>query len=265
MNKKTYKEEYILKHGEAAYNAKLAKNAVWRKTHSGAMEIYAKQRSMKGSRNNDRVYFVGDVHLGASSVDEDKIKTISKKYWRGKPLILMGDLCDLGLDRGMNWDNKLGPQIQVDMAEEIFASLNVVAYTDGNHQNRIFQKVGLTPFVRIFGMKSSNEITINKRSIYFNHGRSAAENFFLEFQKIVKWNGSDVLALGHSHDLARITFLRGDKLQHLVRTGSFLGRPKYVVDAAFAPKITGWAEYSTGENRVYLKAVDLDTEEVFDI
>jgi predicted phosphodiesterase len=263
--KETYKDTFIRYHGKAAYAEKLVKNAAWRKANPEVMEAYAKERAKKGGGNHKRVYFVGDVHLGASSVDEDKIKAISKKYWRGKPLILMGDLCDLGLDRGMNWDNKLGPQIQIDMAEEIFAPLSVVAYTDGNHQNRVFQKVGLSPFVRIFGMKASNEITINGRDIYFNHGKSAAENFFLEFQKIVKWNGSDVLALGHSHDLARITFLRGDKLQHLVRTGSFLGRPKYVIDAAFAPKITGWAEYDTVKNIVYLKAVNLDTEEVFDI
>lgn len=262
---KTFKENFIEQNGKAAYAMKLTKNAAWRKANPKKVEEYARKRSKKGNGKDKRVYFVGDVHLGASSVDEDVIKAISKKYWRGKPLILMGDLCDLGLDRGMNWDNKLGPQIQIDMAEEIFAPLNVVAYADGNHQNRIFQKVGLTPFVRIFGMRTSNHIAINGREIYFNHGKSAAENMFLEFQKIVKWNGSDVLALGHSHDLARITFMRQNKLQHLVRTGSFLGQPKYVIDAAFAPKIPGWAEYDTEENRVYLKAVDLDTQEVFDI
>jgi predicted phosphodiesterase len=261
----TYKEVFISKHGEAAYAEKLLKNAAWRKANPEKAEEYADSRKKKSSREDMRIYFIGDVHLGASTVDEDVIKALSEKYWQRNPIILMGDLCDLGLDRGMNWDNKLGPQLQVDMADEIFAPLNVVAYTDGNHQNRIFAKVGLTPFVKIFGMDTSNEITINDRRIYFNHGRSAAENYFLEFQKITKWNGADVLALGHSHDLARITFMRENKLQHFIRTGSFLGRPKYVVDAAFAPKIPGWAEYDTINNVVYLKAWNPETGEVFDV
>jgi predicted phosphodiesterase len=265
MGEPSYKESFIAKHGTVAYAKKLKENAEWRKANPEAMAEYAEKRSKKVSGNNERVYFIGDVHFGASSVDEDKIKELSKKYWTKNPIIIMGDLCDLGLDRGMNWDNKLDPQIQIDMAEEVFAPLNVIAYTDGNHQNRIFAKVGLTPFVKIFGMKASTDITINGRDIHFNHGRSAAENIFLEFQKAVKWNDADVLALGHSHDLARITFMRGKKIQHLVRTGSFLGRSKYVADADFAPKIPGWVEYSTEENRVYLKGWNSETGEVFDI
>ncbi|MBE9595025.1 MAG: hypothetical protein IMF19_16275, partial [Proteobacteria bacterium] len=173
--------------------------------------------------------------------DVDAIKSLAKRYWSKNPIALLGDLCDLGLDRGMEFDQKYGPQKQLDLVEEIFKPLDIRAYVTGNHSNRIFMKVGLTPYTSMFGMKPSNTLNINEREIFINHGKSAAENIFLEFQKYVKYVNADVIALGHSHDLASISFMRGKKIQHLVRTGSFLGRPKYVIDAGFAPKIPGWA------------------------
>lgn len=260
----TYKEAYIREHGITGYVKKLAKNAAWRKAHPKNMEAYANARSKKAGSNADTLLLIGDVHMGASTVDIDLIKALAKQYWMKKPIVLLGDLCDLGLDRGMQWDQKYGPQKQIDFVEEIFSPLDVRAFCSANHENRIYEKAGLTPYIRIFGMEPSNTFSLNGRDIYFNHGKSAAENYFLEFQKYTKWCDTDLIALGHSHDLARVTFQRGKKIQHLVRTGSFLGRPKYVTDAGFAPKICGWAEYDTVRNVVNLKAVT-EEGEVFNI
>jgi len=255
---------FIKQHGEVAYAEKLLKNAKWRAENSERMAEYAEKRKKGASSREGILLLIGDVHIGASTVDVDEIKALSKKYWSKNPVVLLGDLCDLGLDRGMEFDQKYGPQQQIDIVEEIFKPLDVRGFCSANHEHRIYAKVGLTPYIRIFGMKPSNTLSINGREIYFNHGKSAAENYFLEFQKYVKWCDTDLIALGHSHDLARITFQRGKKIQHLVRTGSFLKRPKYVIDAGFAPKIPGWAEFDTVRNIVNLKGVK-EEGEVFNL
>ena len=256
-----FKDAFIERHGEVAYAEKLAKNAKYQADNADAL---AEKRKKKLSRYEDTLLLIGDVHVGASSVDVDEIKELAKRYWSKNPIVLIGDLCDLGLDRGMQWDQKYGPQKQIDLIEEIFPPLDIRGFCSANHENRIYEKAGLTPYIRMFGMQPSNQISINGREVYFNHGKSAAENYFLEFQKYVKWCDVDLVALGHSHDLARVTFQRGKKIQHLVRTGSFLGRPKYVLDAGFAPKIRGWAEFDTVRNKVNLKGLT-EEGEVFDL
>jgi predicted phosphodiesterase len=211
------------------------------------------------------VLIISDVHIGSQTTDVDEIKRLSKKYWRGQPIILNGDLIDAGIDRGMQFDNSFDPQPSIDLVNEIFRPLDIIGYRLGNHESRISKASGVNIYKTIFNTEPINLVTVNGRDIYFNHGKSAAENMFLEFQKLVKWVEADVIALGHSHDLARITFMRGKKIQHLVRTGSFIGRENYAVDANFAPKIRGWVDYDTEKNFVYLKAINNETGEIYDI
>jgi predicted phosphodiesterase len=201
------------------------------------------------------ILLIGDTHIGAASVDTDRIKQLAKKYWRGKPVFLMGDLIDMGLDKGMNFANKINPQDQIDLVEEIFKPLDVRGYCIGNHSVRIFKKVGLNPYKQIFDQQPKNSLTYGGRLIYVNHGKSAADNPFLEHSKYAKWAAGDVIALGHSHVLARMTVLRDGKMTHYVRTGGFLNGEDYAVQAGFAPLLNGWAEYDTDKNFVYLKAL----------
>ena len=264
MKEEKYKQLFIKQHGEVAYAEKLVQNAIWRNRHPERLAAYKKKRSGKTGAASKVVILLSDLHIGASSVDVDQIRELSKQYWSKSPIILLGDICDLGLDRGMNWDNRYGPQEQIDFAREIFKPLNILGHCEGNHGNRIWEKVGLNPFIEMFGMDPSHTIKINGRDIYFSHGTSVAQNMFNEHQKYVKWVDSDVVALGHSHALARISYLRGSRLCHLVRTGGFLGRSKYVEDAGFNPLLRGWAEYNTETNLVALKALSEDGE-VFDI
>jgi hypothetical protein len=154
----------------------------------------------------------------------------------------------------MEFDSKINTQAQIDLVDEIFSPLDVRAYCEGNHCDRVFKKTGLQPYKKIFGMRESHELIFCGRKIYFNHGRSVAQDAFNEHQRYIKWCDHDVIALGHSHVLARISFLRGEKIQHLIRTGGFLGRSKYVENAGFNPLIRGWVEYNADYNFVHLKA-----------
>jgi hypothetical protein len=177
----------------------------------------------------------------------------------------MGDLADLGIDRGMNWDNKYGPQEQFDIVKEIVKLLNVVAWTDGNHCNRIWNKVGIDPFRELFGMPQSNELSMGGRTMCFNHGVSAAQDPFREHQRYIKWRNADIYCLGHNHMLAKQSYMRDGKIVHLCRTGSFLRPVKYTITAGFDPKIRGWIEYDLKENFVHLKAINEKTGGIFEI
>ena len=202
-----------------------------------------------------RVILSGDWHVGAGTVDVSEVKSIVRHYFRGHPVVLLGDFGNIGIDRGMEFADKLKPQEQIDRLYEITANLDVRAWCIGNHDVRIFKKVGLNPFIRMFGKKPTNDVDIGGRHIFFNHGKSAAENTFLEHSKYARWVKGDVIALGHSHTLARMIVLRNKRITHYVRTGSFLGNEKYAVEAGYCPQMKGWAEYDTEENIIYLKAI----------
>lgn len=265
MNEGTYKEKYVGEHGEAAYAEKLAKNAKWRKANPEAMAEIAAKRRRNGRSAADRVLFLGDIHLGAKTVDVDKIKALAKKYWSHNPVILMGDLIDMGVKKQMIYQNVLNPQEQLNLVEEIIKPLDIRAYVIGNHEDRIFKEVGFNPYISLFGTEPVTSLCINNREIFFNHGTSAADNSFLEHSKYSKWVSGDIIALGHSHTLAKKTVLRQGRLTTLVRTGGFLGAEYYVVKAGYQPQPKGWVEYDCSRNLVHLMAWDSETDEVFEI
>lgn len=257
-----FKDAFIERHGAEAYAEKLAKNAKYQAENA---EVLAEKRRKITNAKSEHVLILGDVHIGSRTTDVDEIKSLSKKYWRGYPIILNGDLIDAGIDRGMQFNNSYDPQDSLNIVKEIFKPLQIIGYNLGNHELRVFKTAGINVYRHIFDMEEATTIIQNGREIYFSHGKSAAENMFLEFQKIVKWCDSDILCLGHSHDLARITFLRGKKLQTLVRTGSFIKRERYAIAANYAPKVRGWCDYNTRTNFVHLKAISNDTGEIFEI
>lgn len=263
MCEPSYKESFIAKFGTRAYAKKLAENAVWRKNNPDAMAEYKEKRSKTAVSN--LVVLLGDLHIGSESVDVDKIKHLAKKYWRKKPIILMGDLADFGVKKPMLYQNVLKPQEQIDVVTEILKPLDIRAFCIGNHCNRLFKEVGVNIWITVFEMQPSNTIEINGRTIYFNHGSSAASSAFLEYNKYIYSVKGSVIALGHSHLLAKKTILRQGKMTHLVRTGGFLGRDFYVKMAGYAEQLKGWAEYDTANNIVHLMAWNSETEEVFEI
>jgi len=203
-------------------------------------------------RNMVKVVLAGDFHLGAQGVDIKAFKNVVKHWFTGKPIILMGDLIDSGIDRGMQFDNVLTPQEQINLLTEILEPLDIIAYVNGNHENRFFKKTGINILETILKRQPQNKVEVDGRLIYINHGISAAENSFKEFEKYLKFVTADVYALGHNHDLSYKAQLQNGKLSYFVRTGTFMSATKYTIERGYAPKIRGWIEYDTCKHYITL-------------
>ena len=212
-----------------------------------------------------RCILTSDWHIGADTTNVDQLKAVVKKYWKDTPVILLGDLIDIGLTKGMEFHQKYHPQEQMNLVEEITKLLNVKAYCLGNHSLRIYERTGLNPYETLFHMKPTNYYHIGSKLIYFNHGKSSAKNIFLEHGHLMEWVRADVLALGHNHALAKQTVVTGDGKQvHLVRTGAFLGRANYAKRASLAPHLKGWVTYDSEIHTIRLWHVT-DSGEVKEI
>ena len=204
-----------------------------------------------------KVVITGDWHIGAATTDVNQIKAIAKKYWKDTPIILMGDIGDFGYFKGMQFNQALHPQEQVNEAQALCESLNVVAYTLGNHEARIYESTGLNPYEPFLHMKPSNWYKAGRKEIYFNHGKSAAQNIFLEHHHLLEWVEADVIALGHNHALASVPHIKSSgKLVHLVRTGCFLGRANYAKRAHLPPNVKGWVEYDSIKHFIHKYRID---------
>lgn len=212
-----------------------------------------------------RYVLSGDWHIGAASTSVDEIKRIAKKYWKDTPIILMGDIGDFGYFKGMQFNQALHPQEQVNEVQEILESLNVVAYTLGNHEQRVYENTGLNPYQPFLHMKPTNWFRAGSKLIYFNHGKSAAKNIFLEHQHLIEWVRADVIALGHNHALAKQSLVTSErKTVHLVRTGAFIGRANYAKRAALSPHLRGWVTYDSEIHTIRLWHIN-ESEEVKEI
>ena len=192
-----------------------------------------------------KVIIFGDVHLGSPGCDEEEVFRIKERYWLEKPCISMGDQCDFGLDRGMQFDQKYNPQTQIELVKKLLKDLDLRAYVLGNHCNRLNKAVGLNYMKIITGKEPQHYLEIDNCSFYLTHGKSAAKNPLTEFTKLFEFVDADIMAIGHNHDLGVWNKMRGGKRCVLCRTGSFLEGATYSIDAAYPPKIRGWIEVDT--------------------
>lgn len=199
-----------------------------------------------------KVVLAGDFHIGASTVNLKALKNVINHWFTGKPVILMGDLIDCGIDRGMQYDNVLKPQEQINELTKLLEGLDIIGYVNGNHSNRFYKTVGIDILETILKQKPKNLIEVGGRRIYINHGISAAQNPLAEFEKFVKFVDADVFALGHNHELLYKGLLYDGKLRYFVRTGTFLSSARYTEERGFAPKIRGWVEYDTVKHYITL-------------
>jgi len=206
-----------------------------------------------------KVVLNGDWHIGQGEFSPETIAEITKRYWNGKKVILMGDLIDCGLSGGMQFENEIQPQSQLRWVKIITEKLDVVAYCLGNHEYRIFNEVGLNVYEEYLG-KPSHRVEIDGVDFYFAHGRSAATDIFIEHRKLLQYTDADVIALGHNHTLAKLDVLRGDKRITLLRTGSLARGLRYAIDRSLPPTLTGWVEYDTRKRAAKLMMVDKDGE-----
>ena len=191
-----------------------------------------------------KTIITGDWHIGNSAVSFDEIMSIKNKYWLGKPVILMGDLLDAGLDRGMQYDQKYNVTHQIEKVKGVLEGLDVRTCLIGNHEHRIFRQTGLNIYAMI-GYPELHKLEIGGCSFYVTHGKSGAKNPLTEFTKLFEFVDADIIAIGHNHDLGVWNKMRGGKRCVLCRTGSFLEGATYSIDAAYPPKIKGWIEVDT--------------------
>jgi predicted phosphodiesterase len=209
-------------------------------------------RKGEGERNMVKVVLTGDWHLGIRGVSVESVKKIVSLWFTGKPVILMGDLIDCGIDRGMQYDNILKPQEQIDLLTEILEPLNILGYVVGNHERRFYKGTGIDILKTILKKDQSRLIEIDGKRIYVSHGVSAAQNPLLEFEKFLRFIDADVYGLGHNHELLYKPSLYSGKLRYFVRTGTFLSSTRYTEERGYAPKIRGWVEYDTCKHKITL-------------
>ena len=191
-----------------------------------------------------KVILTGDWHLGASTVSVKEILRIKERYWLGKPIICMGDLVDAGLDRGMQFDNKLNPDTQIEELKKVMKDLDIRSTLTGNHEIRFFKNAGINIY-KVLELPQEHEINIDGCSFYVSHGKSAARNPLTEFTKFYEFVDADVIALGHNHVLGSWNIWRGKRRVVLCRTGSFIGYATYALENGYPPTIKGWIEVDT--------------------
>ena len=205
---------------------------------------YTVCRDKRGEGRMVKVILTGDLHIGAGTVDVEEILRVKEKYWLGKPIILMGDLMDAGLNRGMQFDNKLNPDKQIEEVKKVIKGLDVRTALIGNHEQRFFREAGINIY-KLLELPQKHELTMEGCSFYVSHGKSAARNPLTEFTKFYEFVDADVIALGHNHTLGVWNVWRGNRRVVLCRTGSFIGYADYARENGYAPTIKGWISVDT--------------------
>lgn len=195
--------------------------------------------------NTNEVVLTSCWHIGLNgSLDSEIIYDLSGSWWKNKPVLLLGDLIDCGIEKGMNFSNKNHPEDQIKEVKRITDILDVRGYVLGNHEQRIFRKIGLNPYIGFLG-EPQRRIEINNNKFYLYHGKSNAANIFGEHEKLSRFIDVDVLALGHNHRLAVLNVLKEGKKVVWLRCGSFVKNAEYSIEAGYPPTNVGFVLYNT--------------------
>ena len=190
----------------------------------------------------------GDWHIR----NGEDAKRIDKILPKKIPLILMGDLIDSGLNRGMQW-NQDNVSKQVLYTAMILKHRRVLGYVLGNHEARIVRATGLNPYLTLLGEPKTEYQLIYEdtsgtklyRKIVIEHGTRVVQNPLTQLRQFAQiYPQANVLALGHDHTLG---FWRdGDKW--LVRTGHLQPYPEYAKKAILLKKPMGYIKYNIVKN-----------------
>ena len=191
------------------------------------------------------VVLTGDWHI----TDHESAFFIAQNIPKGSHLILMGDLVDAGIDRGMNW-NQPNVTAQIDTLQALLSEYKVEGYVLGNHELRIQKKIGLNPYHSFLGNETV-EYGINGRCIVVEHGTKVLQNPITQLKELATINPQgDVIALGHDHTLGIWTHINKYRNQWLVRTGNLMKEyPTYARRSVLYPKPTGYVRYDLKHNK----------------
>ena len=218
----------------------------------GGDQSYRKEK-VKG-----KVIITGDWHLSLKgALYSGIIYNLACNEWEGKPVLLMGDLCDFGVDRGMAFENEKNPGDQIKVVKQITDLLDVRAYVLGNHCMRMAKAVGLNPYELFLG-EERNRVTIDGVDFLLYHGKSAAQDIWSEFRKMLVFSDADCIVMGHNHTLSWHKIERNKKEITFIRSGSFVDHPEYAQRGGYAPAISGYAEFDTRTRTVQLYRVYKD-------
>jgi predicted phosphodiesterase len=191
------------------------------------------------------VIFTGDWHISGRK-DAQYVSKWLKDHLDPKTdrLILMGDLIDTGISRGMGW-NQESVNRQIIYLKKILERYTILGYVLGNHERRIVDKTGLNPYQTLLGNERTEYFTA-KEDIQVNiqHGKSGAQNQAIELVRLATVHPmADIVALGHTHDLGIYmlpTDQDGDRTPTVgLRTGSLQRYPRYAERAIMVPKVHG--------------------------
>ena len=192
------------------------------------------------------IVFTGDWHIADQS-DAIYVSDWLRAHINPKTdrLILMGDLIDTGISRGMGW-NQESVNRQIIYLKKILEQYTVLGYVLGNHERRIVDKTGLNPYQTLLGdEKTEYWLTDGHVQINIQHGKSGAQNQALELGRLSNVHPTaDIVALGHTHDLGiymlptceppcEVPYTIG------LRTGSLQRYPAYAERAIMVPKVHG--------------------------
>jgi predicted phosphodiesterase len=190
------------------------------------------------------VVLTGDWHI-SDRKDAQYVSKWLKEHINPKTdvLILMGDLIDTGISRGMGW-NQESVNRQIIYLQKILERYIVWGYVLGNHERRITDKTGLNPYQTLLGDEQSEYVTSNTTQINIQHGKSGAQNQGIELAKLANIHPlADIVALGHTHDLGIYmlpTDQDGVRTPTIgLRTGSLQRYPRYAERAIMVPKVHG--------------------------
>lgn len=202
------------------------------------------------------IVFLGDLHI-ASKDDAKFISGWLKNHLkRSDKLILMGDLIDSGISRGMGW-NQESVNKQIIYLKKILERYTVLGYVLGNHEQRIFVKTGMNPYQMLLG-DETGEYFISGGSddipqtikINVEHGKSGAQNPVLELSRLAQVHPTaNIVALGHNHELGIYMLPHG---VIGLRTGTLQRYPDYAKRFIMIPKTLGCVRYNPYTNEFNL-------------
>jgi predicted phosphodiesterase len=201
------------------------------------------------------IIFTGDWH----TTSEDDMHRIDALLPKTVPLILMGDLIDVGINRGMQW-NQDNVTKQIKYLQEILSKRRVLGYVLGNHEDRIVRLTGLNPYYSFLGepqseydiptfikFKDAKNTIPAIRHIVVEHGTRVVQNPLSQLKTFALIHpDADVLVLGHDHTVG---FWRDGK-QWLVRSGHLQVYPEYARKAILPKKVMGYIKYNLKNNKL---------------
>lgn len=192
------------------------------------------------------IIFTGDWHIGNKDDANYVSKWLVDHIRKSDGLILMGDLIDVGISRGMGW-NQENVNRQLIYLKKILERYTVLGYVLGNHERRIHVKTGLNPYQMLLGDETTRYyIKDAEKLILIEHGKSGAQNQAIELARLAQVDPeADIVALGHTHDLGIYMLPHGTIG---LRTGSLQRYPDYAKRSIMIPKTEGCIRYNPDKN-----------------